>query len=360
MYAKILVINMLHIGDLLLATPALSTLRANYPQAHIALMADAKLADLVKYNRHIDELIAVDKKGYHDKLPNMLRLIGGIRRRRFDLVINLHPNERASAIAAFSGAKKIVGYASRGFGMFFDYLGHNQNFDDRLRHRPDIPHQAQEHLNLLRDALGITRIDDRGLEMWLDEEMEKQADALWREAFAAEDRPVVGFNTGASWPTKRWTTDGFADVADALLDEGYRVAFFGGPMDEENVCEIRARMRHDGRGGVAVFTGKVSLGQLAALLKKCAVFLTNDSGPMHVAVAQKVPVVAIFGPSNEVGFGPYTPPAVVVKHDLPCRPCERHQCRRGDHACMACIAPDQVLREVRAMLAEAGAENDRK
>ncbi|MEN6566689.1 MAG: glycosyltransferase family 9 protein, partial [Veillonellales bacterium] len=123
---KILVINLMHIGDLLLVTPVLRTLRTNYPQAYIALLADAKLSDLVKYNQNIDELIAIDKKGYHNKLGNYIHFIAEIRQRRFNLVINLHANERASFIAAFSGADRIIGYSSWGLGKMFQYCIKNR------------------------------------------------------------------------------------------------------------------------------------------------------------------------------------------------------------------------------------------
>jgi heptosyltransferase-2 len=213
-YQKILVINLLHIGDLLLATPALRALRAEYPQAHITLLADAKIDALVKYNQHIDELISVDKKGYHNKLGNYLRLIADIRHRKFDLVINMHPNERATAIAAFSGAKEIVGYACRGVGILFNRLVINKVFDRNLKNRTDIPHQVEQHLQMLEQALGITYSDKGGLDMWLDGAALQKAEELWFTAFGKEQLKVIGLNTGAGWPTKRWTTAGFAAVAD--------------------------------------------------------------------------------------------------------------------------------------------------
>ncbi|MBP2654176.1 MAG: rfaF 3 [Firmicutes bacterium] len=344
MYKKILVINMLHIGDLLLATPVLTTLRANYPEAHIALLADAKIDSLVKFNKNIDELISVDKKGYHNKLGNYFRLILEVRRCKFDLVINLHPNERASALAAFSGARRIIGYSSPGFGIFFDDLLDNKNFDHKLKNRPDIPHQAAEHLERLENVLGITPVD-RGLEMWLDEVTEKKAEKRWFAAFGHPSFKVVGFNTGASWPTKRWTAAGFAAVGDKLLEMGYGLAFFGGPMDAENVKDILELMKHGQHPRIAVFTGKLDLLELGALIRKCAVFLTNDSGPMHVAVAQKKAVVAIFGSSNEVGFGPYDKNSVVITPEgLTCRPCGSHNC--DHHSCMTGIMPETVLEAV--------------
>ena len=271
MYKNILVINMLHIGDLLLATPVLSTLRANYPGSRITLLADAKIDGLVRYNKNIDELIPVDKKGHHNKLGNYLKLIGEIRRRNFDLVINLHPNERASALAAFSGAKKIVGYSSFGFGMFFDVLVNNKNFDKKVKNNPDIPHQATEHLQLLSNVLGIEPCD-KGLQMWLDDNTIASVEKRWFAYVGYNNFKVVGFNTGASWPTKRWTTDGFAAVADQLLEKGCGVAFFGGPMDKENVEEIISKMVHQGHPRIAVFTGQTNLLELGGFIRKCAVF----------------------------------------------------------------------------------------
>lgn len=348
---KILVINMLHIGDLLLATPVLRTLRENYPDAHIALLADAKIDGLVRYNKNIDDLISVDKKGYHNKLSNYLRLIGDIRRRKFDLVINLHPNERASALAAFSGAKRIVGYSSPGFGFFFDTLINNQNFDHKRKNRVDIPHQADEHLEMLENVLGLKKLEDPRLEMWLDEATTQKSDKLWFAAFGNPAYKVIGLNTGASWPTKRWTTQGFAAVADRLLDLGYGVAFFGGPMDVENVREIQSLMDNPTHPRLAVFTGKVNLLELASLIRKCSVFLTNDSGPMHVAVAQQAKVVAIFGSSNEVGFGPYDRRSVIVTtNEAECRPCGRHNC--DHHSCMRKISPEVILHHVTRLAGE--------
>ncbi len=325
----------MHIGDLLLVTPVLRTLRTNYPAAHIALLADAKIADLVKYNENIDQLIAIDKKGRHDKLWNYLQLIRSIRQEKFDLVVNLHRNERASFIAALSGAGKIVGYSTVGPNVFFDKV---------LENRKRVKHQIEAHFDVLRETLGITRIDDRGLEMWLDQAAEAAADRLWQEAFAEDAAmPVVGLNIGASWPTKRWPKEYFADLADRLLALGYGIAFFGGPMDSALVEETLGLMKRSAPEKVAVFTGRISLLELAALLKKCQVFVTNDSGPMHIAVAMGVPLVSMFGASPVTGFSPYNDRSVVLKSELSCHPCYEHSCRRQDLGCMYGITVDLVL-----------------
>ena len=346
-YKNILVINLMHIGDLMLVTPVLRTLRANYPKARISLLADKKLADLVQYNRHIDECLLIDKKGRDDSLPSFIKYIWGIRKKKFDLVINLHRNERASAIAAFSGAGRIVGYSKPGFSLLFSQV---------LPNLKAVKHQIHSHFDVLEQAVGIDRIDDGGLEMWLPEEAVRSAEKIWQESFAPEKK-VVAFNIGASWKTKRWIDAYFARCADELLEEGYGIAFFGGPMDTELVEACIAKMKHKDSREVKVFTGKVSLGELGALLKKCALFLTTDSGPMHVGVSQNVPVVTMFGASPVPGFYPYDAKDVLIKTPEPCHPCGIHECpKQGEDnmACMKKITVDIVMKYVHELLAEYG------
>lgn len=346
-YKNILVINLMHIGDLMLVTPVLRTLRANYPKARISLLADKKLADLVQYNRHIDECLLIDKKGRDDSLPSFIKYIWGIRKKKFDLVINLHRNERASAIAAFSGADRIVGYAKPGFSLLFDQV---------LPNLKAVKHQIHSHFDVLEQAVGIDRIDDGGLEMWLPEEAVRSAEKIWQESFAP-DKKVVAFNIGASWRTKRWIDTYFARCADELLEEGYGIAFFGGPMDTELVEACIAQMKHGDSQEVKVFTGRVSLGELGALLKKCALFLTTDSGPMHVGVSQNVPIVTMFGASPVPGFYPYDAKDVLIKTPEPCHPCGIHECPKqgaDNMVCMKRITVDIVMRYVRELLAEYG------
>lgn len=324
----------MHIGDLMLVTPSLKTLRTNYPEAHIALLADKKLSDLVKYNENIDELIEIDKKGYHNKFINYIKFIGDIRKKKFDLVVNLHANERASFIAALSGAKKIVGYSTFGANMFFDKV---------MKNTKAIKHQIHSHFDVLKEAVGVKKIDDGGLELWLDEAAYQTADKIWADAFGKDtDLKVVGLNIGASWETKRWCGEYYAELADRLLEMGYGIVYFGGPMDIEIVNQAVAQMKSKNHKNLKIFTGKMSLQELGALLKKCALFVTNDSGPMHIAVALDVPVITMFGASPVPGFYPYNNKSVLIKTPVKCHPCGIHTC---DHlSCMKRISVDTVMR----------------
>ena len=334
MYKNILIINLMHIGDLLFSTPFIHVVRNQYPNAHIAMLVDSKNSLVVKYNPNLSELIEIDKKGYHNKLPNYLHLISDIRQRKFDLVINLHGNERATVIAAFSGAKQIVGFAAKGLGFFLDSV---------VEECKKI-HQVEAYLEILKlKSIGITEMSHQGLAMWVDDSSQQSANEMWRLS-----GKVIGFNTGGSWSTKRWTKKGFAELADRLLEEGYGIAFFGGPMDEQDVQEIRGLIKQSHHEKVAVFTGKTTLLEMAALVKKCAVVVTGDSGPMHIAVSQKVPVVGIFGPSDVKRYAPYGQEGNIVQIGCHCQPCGQHSCDIG-HICMENLSVDIVLEKLKSL-----------
>ena len=353
MYKNILVINLMHLGDLLLVTPVLRTLRAAYPQARLTLLADRKLRDIVECNPNLDACLFLDKKGKDDNLWHLLKFICRLRRQQFDLVINLHRNERASALAAFSGGRRIVGYAKPGFGAFFTAVMPNRHF---------AKHQVYAHYDVLRELAGVRTIEDRGLEMVVPPEAAAKGAALWQREIPADAR-VIALNIGASWLTKRWLKEYFAICADRLLAEGYHVAFFGGPMDEEIVRECLGDMQTEDKARVHVFTGRVSLGELAELLSRCLLFITTDSGPMHVGVAMHVPVVTMFGASPVTGFAPYDSRAILVKTPEPCHPCRIHECQRQgeEHlACMKHITPEIVLRCAHKLLQESGGRPGRE
>ena len=333
---KILVINLMHLGDLMLVTPALTALRKNFPTAHLALLADKKLADLVKLNKNLDECIFIDKT-----ISELVKTIPKLRAKKFDLVINLHRNERASALAAFSGAKKIVGYSKPGFALMFDKVLPNPSIARHIKHGfkteyfPGTQHQVHSHFDVLQKACGVEKIFDNGLEMWISLETSRDAEKIFRENFG--DTKVVAFNIGASWQTKRWLEEYFAQCADILIEHGYGIAFLGGTMDKEIVLSCIDKMKHKKSDRVKIFTGKFSLAMLAGFLDNCVLFLTTDSGPMHVGVARNIPIVTMFGASPVPGFYPYDAKDILIKSPEPCHPCGEHICPRAGDDNLACM-----------------------
>ena len=358
---KILVINLMHLGDLMLVTPALTTLRKNFPTAHLALLADKKLGDLVRLNKNLDECILIDKKGVDDHLPSFVKFIFKIRAKKFDLVINLHRNERASALAAFSGAKKIVGYSKPLFSLMFTKVLPNPSIARHIKHgfkteyQPGTQHQVHSHFDVLREACGVEKIFDNGLEMWISPDAARESEKIFRDNFG--DTKVIAFNIGASWLTKRWLDSYFAECADILLERGYGVAFLGGTMDEEIVAACVEKMRHKNSARLKIFTGKFSLAILAGFLDNCVLFLTTDSGPMHIGVARNIPIVTMFGASPVPGFYPYDAKDVLIKAPEPCHPCGEHTCPKSgadNLACMKKIPVAAVMKYVDELLAAYG------
>lgn len=349
---KILVINLMHLGDLMLVTPALTTLRKNFPTAYIALLADKKLADLVQLNKNLDDCILIDKT-----IGDIIKTIPRLRAEKFDLVINLHRNERASALAAFSGAKKIVGYSKPGFSLVFDKVLPNPSVARHIKHGfkteylPGTQHQVHSHFDVLQQACGVEKIFDNGLEMWISDAAERKAEKIFHDNFG--DTKVVAFNIGASWLTKRWLDSYFAECADILIEHGYGIAFLGGTMDREIVSSCVEKMRHKDSNLLKIFTGKFSLAMLAGFLDNCVLFLTTDSGPMHVGVARNIPIVTMFGASPVPGFYPYDAKDILIKAPEPCHPCGKHICpRTGDDnlACMKKIPVAVVMKYVFELL----------
>ena len=345
LYQNILVIHLMHLGDLMLGTPVLAALRQQYPAARITLLADKKLADVVAANEHLDECLLIDKKGADGGILGILRYAMRLRKNHYDLVINLHRNERSSALAALSGGRRIVGYAKPGFALAFDHVSPSQN---------QVMHEVHSHYAALR-AAGVLHADGTaGLEMWIPPAAEEEAERLWQAHFAPTDK-VIALNIGASWATKRWIDAYFAVVADTYLRRGYHIAVMGGPMDREMVEECRARMEEREHPHLHIFTGQVSLGVLAGLLSRCILFITTDSGPMHVGVAMHVPVICMFGSSPIPGFYPYDARSISVRAPVSCHPCRIHECPLAGEEHMMCMKrmppalilqyADQILRE---------------
>lgn len=327
---RIIVTFLMHLGDLILTTPFLHALRKAAPHSHIVYLVDEKLQEIVAHNPNIDEVWTIDKKGKDNNLKALMATAGRISRGKFDVLINLHPNERCSFIDAWAKVPMKVGASHLLFRAFFQkYMKLNRKI-----------HAADMYLDVLK-RLGVEDLSNNGLEVYPGPEAEQAAQEFWRQAGLKPEEKLIGFNIGSAVVTKRWAPERFAKVADTLAKEGYRTVFFGGPMDKELVDEAVAFMQSK----PIIATGKLSLGVLAAAMGRCALIITNDSGPMHVAISRKVPIVAMYGPSHTDLYGPYTKKASIVRAIPPCDGCKKrmkHQC--DDMRCMKDLSPEQVLK----------------
>jgi heptosyltransferase-2 len=333
---RIIVTFLMHLGDLILTTPFLYVLRRAAPGAHITYLVDEKLADIVRHNPNIDEVWTIDKKGKDNNIPSLLAMSSRISAGSFDVLINLHPNERCSFIDAFARVPLKLGASHFLFRTCFSpYIKLNRTI-----------HAADMYLDVLA-KIGVKNLKNNGLEVFPGDEDKAFVAGFWRSEQVKNEDKLIGFNIGSAVITKRWAPERFAKVADTLAQEGYRTVFFGGTMDADMVQEAAVLMQTK----PIIATGKLKLGQLAAAMSRCSLIITNDSGPMHVAISQKVPIVAMYGPSHTDLYGPYTRKATVVRAIPPCDGCHkrmRHHC--DDMRCMRELTVDQVLTAAHAWL----------
>lgn len=334
---KILVTFLMHLGDLTLTTPFIHALRKAAPDAHITFLADEKLKDVVLHNPYLDEVITIDKKGRDNSILALMacaRKLSGIN---FDVLINLHPNERCSFICALTKCKLKTGTTHTIFKPMWDvFTPLNRKI-----------HAADMYLDVLTQ-LGVKNLEHNGLEIFPSEEHFNNAEDFWRNHGVFGSDKLIGFNIGSAVVTKRWAPERFAQVADHFAAKGYKPVFFGGTMDEEMVQEAISFMKTT----PVVATGSFTIGTLAAAMRRCSLIITNDSGPMHVAISQKVPIVAMYGPSSPKLYGPYTKDATIVTAQPPCQGCAsgmKHKC--DDMQCMTRLYVEQVIEAAEKMLA---------
>ena len=299
-HKRIVVTFLMHLGDVILTTPFLEVLRRAAPHSHITYVMDEKLQVVMQYNPNIDALVTVDKKGRHNSISGLNEVAKEINRQgKPDIVINLHPNERTSYLAWKIGAKVTTGMSHF---LFRPFMTKYTRLDRKTLHAADM------YINVL-EQLGVSNTMNHGLTIETSEAWDNQAHDFYETYDVTRDDIVIGFNIGSAVPEKRWPRERFAHVADYFGHQGYKTVFFGGPMDQDMVNDVVQVMETE----PIITTGKFSLGPLASAMKRCQLMITNDSGPMHVAISQHVPIVALYGPSNPFFYGPYRANAIVLE-----------------------------------------------
>lgn len=336
---KILIRSTNWVGDAVLTLPAISSVRLTFPQSTIAILAKSWVAEIFNSNADIDEIITHDDSNYAGILGKW-RLIRLLKRKGFDLAICL-PNAFGAALLVYmAGIPLRLGYNTDGRGIL---LTHAVNRNKRILRR----HQIDYHLEML-GALGFT-LAERTLNLnVLAEEKEGARQILERLGVGQSDL-TIGINPGATYgPTKRWFPDRYAALADKLIDDfGVKVLIFGSQNDNNIALQVIKNSKRN----LINLAGQTTLTQAKAMIGRCRLFITNDSGLMHVASALKVPVVAIFGSTNPETTSPFGERNVVIRKDIPCSPCLKRECE-DDYLCMRLIEVDEVYERVRAIVVE--------
>jgi lipopolysaccharide heptosyltransferase II len=326
---RILVIKLRAVGDVLLSTVVLRSLRAAFPAAMIDFMSEPPAVGLLEANPDITGIVVYDRRG-----KSAVRYLLDVHRSRYDLVIDLFGNPRTALLTFMSAAPHRVG---------FDFRGRRYAYTILVKPRGNVVHNTQFNLDAL-EALGIP-ITDRSIPFHILPEDTRYVDNFLRSRFA-EGTPLVGISFGGGWYTKRWGLDRFAAIADRIVDQfGVGIVLPWGPGQIAEAEEVRRRMIQD-----AFIPPSTNLRQLGALFRRCAFILSNDSGPMHLAAAVGTPVVGIYGPTNPLLQGPYGDDHVVVRREgLDCLGCNLTKCPIG-HPCMKDLNVDMVWGGVEALV----------
>lgn len=334
-YRQILVIKPSSLGDIVHAMPTLAALRQTFPQARLTWLVKRQWAPLVERIDGVDRAWAVDPG-----LPGWLSQVPGLRKERFDVAVDLQGLFRSAAIGWLSGAPERIGFANGREGSPWWY--------SRLVPVPTQEMHAVDRYLLVADAMGRTSASPPEFRFRIMRADRDAVDRLLEQHGVMRGAPWIAVNVSARWPTKRWPAASFAAVADRVQREGLgRVVLIGGPDERAETAAVQRLMKVQ----AVDLTGATAIGQLPALLSQAAALITNDSGPMHIAVAVKTPVVALFGPTSAQRTGPYGTGHRVLSADVACRPCFSRTCRNAIQLeCLTTITPDQVVMAVKAQL----------
>ena len=323
---RILLIRLSSLGDIVLTTPVIRAVRSQFPAAHIAMLVGKQSADVLRENPHLDEIITFDRFAKDKDTGEMLRTARVLREREFTLAIDLQRKFRTEVLMYFSGAAERVG-KGRLCTVRVSEQGNK--------------HATAHYFDLLR-AVEIPAVDQK-LELFL--AASERADATQRFS-AAGVTPTglkVGFFPGAGWKLREWMPERFAAIGDRLVQHfNAEVLIFGGQKESELVRTVAKLM--DTRA--VPFAGNLQIRELAACIEKCDLFLTNDTGPMHIAAAVGTPTVSLFGPGNHVRFQLLGALHQTIRHDVPCSPCKQFTDKCKDNICMKKITVDEVWQSI--------------
>lgn len=355
MYRKILIINPFGIGDVLFTTPIIHTLKDKFKDVKIGYLCNRRTADLLEGNPYInyvfvyerDEFEAIRKKSFFAWLKNILGFLNQIKKEHFDLALDFSLNTQYGFFSWLAGIKERIGYNFKNRGGFLTQKVPLIGYSDR--------HIVEYYAALLK-YLGID-LKYRKLELYLKAEDLKRTEELLAKEGLRQSDLLVGIIPGAgrSWGRdaylKHWPAENFARLADKII-ENYqaKIIIMGDYFEKEIAKNIIGGMRHE----AVDFSGMMTIGGLAALLSKVNLVITNDGGPMHMAVALGIKTVSVFGPVDERVYGPYPPSDkhIVIKKDISCRPCYQNFkmpiCAQ-DRECIKSIDVDTVLKAIRRL-----------
>jgi lipopolysaccharide heptosyltransferase II len=330
-------------------------------------------ADIVRCHPALSDVVLFarrdfSKRGHKWRATVAFRdLLKQIRRAKYDLIVDMHGQMRSAFFTLISGARVRIGFDrpikfSRTISTEHDlknvprhgWRGAREGSWVAYTHRIPIPTLDVHAIDRYLWVGPLLGLDDNppDLRIYLSPETIQNVERLLEAHGVPASKPLIVLVPGTIWETKHWTIEGFAGVARQFLREGFAVALAGTKRDQDR-CQQIAAAAH----GACDLSGKTTPAELAALIRRAEVAVTNDSGSMHVAASLGKPMVSVFGPTNPVHIGPYEQPESVVRVDLPCSPCNYRRLSQCpfDHACMKQVTSEMVVERARKILATAKA-----
>jgi heptosyltransferase-2 len=343
LWDKVLVVQNSFLGDTVLTLPLLSEIKRRFPRSKLSLLCTPLGQELLSDHPAVDEILVDDKKKKDRGWAGLWRQAKFLQSKGFTMALCPHKSFRSGLLLFLAKIPYRVGFVQSKSSFLFH----------KRVHRNAQRHDLERTLSIL-EGVGIrTEECERVLDLPVSANVHAEVVERLRSLGVNTASMLLGLHPGSVWPTKRWSSAGFARLIGLLKDKyDCEILLFGGPEDAEVIAQVQALCD---RRAVSL-VGKITLRELPAALSLCRLLITNDSGPMHIAVARGVPVVAIFcATTPALGFYPYSSNAIVLEKALTCRPCSPHggrRCPLGTEDCIRLIGPGQVLQAAKRMLDE--------
>jgi len=338
---KVLVVQTAFIGDVVLATALVESIKQKWPTATIDFVTNPAAANILEQNPGVQRVISFYKRGKHRGLLRLWRFAKKLRAERYDIALVPHRSLRSALLVRWARIPHRVGFdRSAGRWLFTDKIVYRQ------------AHEVERNLDLLKPFGGGTALPPK---IYWSPEDDKKVDAVLAER-TRQLSPIIALAPGSVWHTKRWPQEHFEELANLILDTlNGMVVLIGGKEDAELCRKISVAVG----GRCYNIAGELTLRQTAAFLTHCAILVSNDSAPTHLAVAARCRVITIFGSTVPAfGFAPYDPSGnrhAVMETKLSCRPCTDHgrrSCPLGTLECLESITPGRVLAKINELLLE--------
>ncbi len=338
MREKVLVRATNWVGDLVMSTPALAAIRDNYPDAEITAIVRPPLQELLEGSPWVDAFIPYDRRTYSGA-TGAARLGSELRKYKFDRAILLQNAFEAAFITFLAKVPVRMGYRTDGRGLL---LTHGVKVSEETKKK----HQVYYYLDML-SALGL-KADKSSPRLFLSDKDRECSRAVLKENGIGGNGLIVGINPGAQYgAAKKWFPERFAEVADRLAEQyGAQTLIFGGPGDVGSAGAVEAAMK----GRAVNLAGKTGLRGLMALVKECSIFITNDTGPMHISAALGVQTLAVFGSTDHIATGPFGDGHRIVRDPVNCAPCLKRKCPLKHYRCMENVSASRVFEAAKGML----------